>query len=639
MAESDASSLTPASMRPVPSLVRLALALLALAGCRAAESAQVAEVAVFRGDARHTGRFAGPGLPEFGGVRWRVQTEGPVRASPVVAGDLVIVGSGDGRVYAVDRATGDVRWRVEAGGAVNGSAAVQGGIAYVATLRGTLLALDLRDGRTRWRARFGPDAPLAWGRESGDFIVSSPVLHEGAVIVGGGDGTVRAFDARTGAARWTARTGGRVRSSPAVADGVVYVGAFDGRVYAFDARTGAPRWTHDTEGASLKSAEFGFDRRSIQSSPAVWRGSVYVGARDGHLYALDAATGARRWRVAHDDASWSIASPAIGDSLLFDASSDARFVHALRHADGARAWRLATPAPVWSSPALVGDMLYFGDGGGWVHGVDARTGAERWRYRTGGPVWSSPAVHGGTLYVGSGDGGIYALAGAARPLERAVFWDSAAVPLSRVRDHARVRDHLRERGYAVLDSARLDAWLDARTADREPATIVFAIDHAPRSATASGAGGVAPLRRFLDAGGTVVWLGTPPGMWPPDASGARGYATIDWRVPTALLGVGHAASQFDRLGARLTADGRALGLDGWWLSSWGVAPDTGITVLASDEQGRAAAWSRAYGGAPGTGFVQLGRGDWPDDALRQLAFVAERRPLPGTRRPAAGARR
>jgi hypothetical protein len=35
----------------------------------------------------------------------------------------------------------------------------------------------------------------------------------------------------------------------------------------------------------------------------------------------------------------------------------------------------------------------------------------------------------------------------------------------------------------------------------------------------------------------------------------------------------------------------------------GVAADQPLTVLAVDEIGRAAAWAKSYGGAPGTGFV------------------------------------
>jgi outer membrane protein assembly factor BamB len=79
---------------------------------------------------------------------------------------------------------------------------------------------------------------------------------------------------------WTATTGGAISSSPAVANGVVYVGSKDGKLYAFKADgcgqpTCSPLWTAST-GAQ------------IASNPAVANGVVYVGSRDHKLYAFKA---------------------------------------------------------------------------------------------------------------------------------------------------------------------------------------------------------------------------------------------------------------------------------------------------------------------------------------------------------------
>src|SRR5262249_12721029 len=45
---------------------------------------------------------------------------------------------------------------------------------------------------------------------------------------------------------WSLTTGDTVDSSPAVVDGVVYVGSQDDNVYALDARTGTQRWVFQT---------------------------------------------------------------------------------------------------------------------------------------------------------------------------------------------------------------------------------------------------------------------------------------------------------------------------------------------------------------------------------------------------------
>src|ERR671938_81891 len=154
-------------------------------------------------------------------------------------------------------------------------------------------------------------------------------------------------------------------------------------VYAFYLATGALRWRYDTEGVTLQSRNFGYDRRTVQSSPAVSGGTVFVGARDGFLYAIDAATGQLRWRFDHK-ISWVNTSPAVHDTVVYAGSSDGQFVQA----------------------------------------VHAATGRELWRAKAG-VTWSSPAVAGDLVFFGSTDGGVYALrVGTAPTLHRAVFFDS-----------------------------------------------------------------------------------------------------------------------------------------------------------------------------------------------------------------------
>ena len=59
-----------------------------------------------------------------------------------------------------------------------------------------------------------------------------------------GDGNVHALNASTGAMLWSYTTGSTIESSPAVANGVVYIGSDDGNVYALNASTGALLWSY-----------------------------------------------------------------------------------------------------------------------------------------------------------------------------------------------------------------------------------------------------------------------------------------------------------------------------------------------------------------------------------------------------------
>jgi outer membrane protein assembly factor BamB len=184
--------------------------------------------------------------------------------------------------------------------------------------------------------------------------VSPAAVARGVVYVGsesdqqdfGNRGDLFAFDATgsvgcsgspvTCTPLWTAPTEG-VRGSPAVANGKVYVtdssfpipdnGSPTGSVRAFDAAgvtgcSGTPKTC-----AALWSVTLG----PIFGSPAVARGSVYVGALNGNLHVLNAATGAKRWTgITGHGVDW---SPTIANDVVYVASNGSMFAF---HADGTK---------------------------------------------------------------------------------------------------------------------------------------------------------------------------------------------------------------------------------------------------------------------------------------------------------------
>ncbi len=203
-----------------------------------------------------------------------------------------------------------------------------------------------------------------------------------------------------GTVRWAFPTGGAVHSSPAVVEGTVYVGSRDGRLYALDAATGAPRWEYRTESW-------------VESSPAVVDGSVYFGSQDGMLRALDAATGELRWEF---DAEFGVDSaPAVAGGIVYFGAD--RGLFAVDAASGEPRWSLELPFRV-GSPVVANGIVYVGS----VQAFDARRGWRRLRFRTYGLVASSVAVADTTVYAVTTAGRAVAIDGRARsaPLEHRV---------------------------------------------------------------------------------------------------------------------------------------------------------------------------------------------------------------------------
>ena len=577
-----------------------------LAPLPALEAQSRPEVQMFRGGSAHRGVVETRGVPTFGQIRWRFRTGGPVRSTPAVSGGVVFVGSSDGHLYAIDRDEGTPLWSFQAAAAVVSSPAVVEDLVVFGDRSNRLWGLDRDSGAVRWSFATGPDLPLAWGLEGWDYYTSSPTVVGDLVYWGSGDGGVHALEWRTGTERWSVSGERRVRSTPAVVDGVLYVGGGDGWVRAFDANDGSPLWTFETAGVSLDASEFGFDRTQIQASPAVADGVVYIGSRDASLYALDASTGQLLWH-REDGSAWVVASAALDSEHLYLGRSSSGNFRAVDRATGEERWVLNGEGAVYTSATLARGIVYFGSGGGWVWAVGAEDGEPVWRYRTDAGVYSSPVVAEGELFVGSDDGFLYAIQASDEPEPvRAVFWDEALRERAMFGRNPRdvtAADYFTRMGYERVDASALAQFLTERIEDRVPSVVVFAMDLLP-DAVAGDDSENSLLRRYLDRGGKVVWMGFPPRLFELDEAG-QAVESYDLGRPEGILGADFSTFNTDTYGATLTPQGRRWGLERGWMGTSSFIPPADATVLAADELGGAHAWALRYGGGSGTGFVLL----------------------------------
>ena len=189
---------------------------------------------------------------------------------------------------------------------------------------------------------------------------------------------------------WTFHTGeplptsSRKRSlevTPLVADGVMYIATPLGKVIALDPVTGTEKWRYDAQ--VDVSTRFGdFTSRGV----SLWRDRVIYATTDGRLIALDRATGQL--------------VPSFGQNGTVDLRARLRN-HPFEFAE----------YEVTSPPAIVNDMIVVGSAvadnnrtdaaSGEVRGYDASTGALRWTWdpvpQTPGTMayasWAGPDAH------------------------------------------------------------------------------------------------------------------------------------------------------------------------------------------------------------------------------------------------------
>jgi outer membrane protein assembly factor BamB len=274
--------------------------------------------------------------------RWRFDTNGPIRAAPIVWDGDLLFGSNDNYFYSVDAATGEENWRVDTGSRIMSGASVHDGIVYLGSGLaeehphsdgGGVFALDVEDGSEVWSVEYD------------DGVLSPPTYYDGLVYHGDQDESFVARDAETGEEVWSYESDRHFCACrPAIDGDNVYIGCEDYSVYAFDVSSGEKRWEFETDAI-------------VVSSPTVWDDTVFFGSYDENLYAVDTARGKERWRYETNGSI--VSSPAHRNGLVYVGSLDGA-VYAVDGGEGELVWGFETDGRVASSPLVTEDRIYTG---------------------------------------------------------------------------------------------------------------------------------------------------------------------------------------------------------------------------------------------------------------------------------------
>ena len=305
-----------------------------------------------------TGLSCGDGPTGAGGdlrARWSQAQDGNARAQPAVVGDVVYFGTGDGRVVARARETGAQRWStvVAPGEAVRGRNLLERGGVLVVPVALATVGLDATTGEQLWRYASprdtvgrGPNA------DPGSVIAARVEADDAAAYIPAWGASVSAVDLRTGAVRWVwepgvsagdTAAGGRFRSGaqgvrvsgdtvfatvwhfldaqglkseawlvalhraagvelwrvvlPSYTGGVLVNGApaLYARLAIFTT-VGGRTWAIDRFTRQLVWQFVPPARYSTQTQAELGGDAVFIDGGDDFLYALDATSGAVRWK-------------------------------------------------------------------------------------------------------------------------------------------------------------------------------------------------------------------------------------------------------------------------------------------------------------------------------------------------------
>ncbi|MBM3813423.1 MAG: PQQ-dependent dehydrogenase, methanol/ethanol family [Acidimicrobiia bacterium] len=227
---------------------------------------------------------------------------------------------------------------------------------------------------------------VAWVHQSRatEAFQTSPIVADGVMYITEPPNIVKALDLKTGRALWTYQRTipddlrlccGRVNRGVAVLDDKVFYNSIDGHMMALDAATGRLLW--DVEMADYK---LGY---SATQAPLAIEGKVITGIAGGEfgirafIDAYEPSTGKRLWRFytvptagefgvdTWAGDSYKTGAASIWVTGSYDPESNTLF------------WGTGNPGPDWNGDGRKGDNL-FSD---CVVALDADTGQRKWHFQ------------------------------------------------------------------------------------------------------------------------------------------------------------------------------------------------------------------------------------------------------------------
>ncbi len=298
-------------------------------------------------------------------------TEAGWFSSPVVAGDLVFVGTME-HIYAFNGLTGEIVWQFE----------------------------------NPYGTRFDDWAPVY--SEGCLFAVSNYYFQESRSHAG----ALYALNASNGYGLWKFEAANMSLNSIAASGGEVVIRyeesypkgvAFSGGILAFDAFNGTALWNYPI----TISEDLNKGSDVVPIGPPIFDGKiVYEVIENDGVYALDSLTGQiiRHYTVGNESlryASTSDRRPLITDENLFVVSSVG--LHNFDVQDGTLLWSFAPVENKYygTSPIFANNILFVGFNTS-LYALNSFTGKPIWSYKTDYYV-SNPIVVKGVVFVGGID--------------------------------------------------------------------------------------------------------------------------------------------------------------------------------------------------------------------------------------------
>lgn len=210
-----------------------------------------------------------------GQLIWKYLIGKRIRATPLIKNGVLYQPANDGFVHIIDPANGQLLWKFATDGAGYESKnfgfdrnsmydrpSLEQGLLVFGSRDGNVYAVETKSQIAKWKFSYGPTWAMA------------TTVEDGTVYVGWSTNNLSsAVDLESGTEKWKFQCGAHVYTRPLVVGNSVYIGSADGKFYRINKQTGEKIWDYPVG-------------QEIYSSPIHQDDTFYFGSDDGFFYAL-----------------------------------------------------------------------------------------------------------------------------------------------------------------------------------------------------------------------------------------------------------------------------------------------------------------------------------------------------------------
>ena len=202
---------------------------------------------------------------ESGELKWSHSVDDQIQCGATVAGDRCFLAGCDSKLHIIGLDDGNEIDSLEIGSPTGTTAATLGDAVLFGTEQGTFFSIDYRDPEINW----------SWEDPAGPTSIrSSAAVTKSHVVFGARNRKVVALNPQDGTELWTTKVKAKVDGSPIIAGDRVHAGSTDGRLYTIDLADGKVLWQKQFNGSFLGSPAIigGPEPRLVVATE---RGTVY----------------------------------------------------------------------------------------------------------------------------------------------------------------------------------------------------------------------------------------------------------------------------------------------------------------------------------------------------------------------------